>query len=111
MGAGGISFHADMLRFNAAPSTSFYISPAVHFQSVEGGGQDPYDILGAVKSSHELAQMGADHYDNSVIIGDYAYVVTPGFVGIPLGADGAESQLDGGTWGAVTHAIESLGYT
>lgn len=111
MGAGGVFFDADMLRFGAAPSVNFYLQPAVHFISIEGGGEDPYDILGAVKTGHELAQMGADHYDSSAIIGDAVYTVSPGFVGTPVGADGNEAQLEGGSWSAVVHAAETLGYT
>ncbi len=111
MGAGGISLEADVMRLSAAPSVNFYVNPAVYFVAVDGGGQDPLDILGAVKTSHELAQMGADHYESSVLIGETAYSVVPGFVGVPIGADGSEAQLDGGTWGAVAHAVESLGYT
>lgn len=109
--AGGISLDADVMRLSAAPSVAFFVNPAVYFVSIDGGTQDPFDIIGACKTSHELAQMGADHYETSVLIGENSYTVVPGFVGVPVGADGAETQLDGGTWGAVAHAIESLGYT
>ena len=67
----------DMARIASLPQTSMYINPAVHFHAVDGGGADPYDILGAVKTSQELAQMGADHYETSVVLGDYAYTVLP----------------------------------
>jgi hypothetical protein len=111
MGAGTTTLEADLMRFNAAPGVSFYINPAVHFAALDGGGTDPYDIIGSVKSSHELAQMGADHYDTSVIIGEYAYSVRPGFVGTPVSPSGTETQLDGATWGRVLAAIEAQGFT
>lgn len=110
MSAGGATLEADLLKFAAAPAISFYINPGVHFVSVDGGGPDPYDIIGSVKTSHEIAQMGGDHYDASVIIGDSAYSVQPGFVGTPIGADGTEAKLDGGAWSSVLRAIEGQGY-
>ena len=111
MSTGGASLEADLLKFSAAPGVSFYINPAVHFLKLDGGGNDPYDIIGSVKTSHELAQMGADHYDASVIIGDSAYSVRPGFVGTPIGANGTETQLDGASWGTVLRAVESQGFS
>ena len=55
--------------------------------------------------------MGGDHYDASVIIGESAYSVRPGFVGTPIGPDGAEMQLDGASWGSVLCAVESQGFS
>ena len=111
MGAGTTTLEADLMRFASAPGVSFYINPAVHFVALDGGGTDPYDIIGSVKSSHELAQMGADHYDTSVLIGESAYSVRPGFVGTPVGADGTEAQLDASAWGRVLGAMETQGYS
>ena len=109
LGSGGIILDGDMLRFCAGPATEMVISPGVYFDQIEGSEQDPYDILGAVKSSPELAQMGAEHYDTSVILGEFAYTVKPGFIAIPVGADQCEAQLDGQSWGALLVAMESLG--
>ena len=111
MGAGTTTLDADLMRFAAAPDVSFYINPAVYFVALDGGGADPYDVIGSVRSSHELAQMGADHYDTSVLIGESAYSVRPGFVGTPLSANGTEAQLDGASWGRVLAAMEAQGYS
>ena len=111
MSAGGASLEADLMKFHAAPGVSFYINPGVYFVSLDGGGADPYDIIGSVKTSHELAQLGGDHYDASVIIGESAYSVRPGFVGTPIGNDGTEARLDGSAWGSVLRAIEAQGYS
>lgn len=62
---------------------SFTIRPAVHFLQVEGGDEDPQQLVGLVKDEETLATMGADHYITSVIIGDVAYKVNPGFLGTP----------------------------
>ena len=107
--SGGIAIDGDMLRFHAVPNASLSIIPSVHFQRVDSGATDPYDIVGAVKTAHELAQMGAEHYENAVVLGDYAYTVNPGFIASPVGADGAPVMLDGGTWGQLVGAMQALG--
>ncbi len=60
---------------------SFAVEPAVRFVSVAGNEEDPNDLLNKVKTEEELVQIGADLYMNSVIHGDVAYDVQPGFVG------------------------------
>jgi hypothetical protein len=106
---GGIGIDGDLLRFHAVPSASLFINPSVYFERVDGGEADPYDIVGAVKTAQELAQMGAEHYERSVVLGDFAYTVNPGFVASPVGPDGAAQMIDAGTWGQLVGAMEALG--
>jgi len=77
---------------------ALYIDSAVLFEGVEGASGDPHEILGCVKSSRELAVMGAEHCDTSVLVGDIAYTVRPGFLATPVGPDGAELRLDDRDW-------------
>ncbi len=63
---------------------SFKIRMAVRFLTVSGAETDPNDLLGTVKDEAALEKMGADHYMNSVILGEVAYDVQPGFLGDPL---------------------------
>lgn len=60
---------------------AFIVVPAVRFVKVAGGEPDPNDFLNRVKTEKELVDIGADLYMNSVIHGDIAYDVQPGFVG------------------------------
>jgi len=106
---GGIALDGEMLRFHAVPGTNLFINPSVYFERIDGGEQDPYDIVGAVKTANELAQMGAEHYQNSVVLGDFAYSVKPGFIASPVGPDGTPVMLDGAAWGQLVGAIEALG--
>ncbi len=62
---------------------AFRVQPAVYFVAIAGGGADPHDLLGTVKDSAQLAEMGADHMMNSVIYVDTAYEVVSGFLGVP----------------------------
>ncbi|MCP4446059.1 MAG: hypothetical protein GY811_12040 [Myxococcales bacterium] len=59
----------------------FAVVPAVRFMKVAGDEQDPNDLLNRVKTEEELVEIGADLYMNSVIHGEIAYEVQPGFVG------------------------------
>lgn len=47
------------------------------------GAHDPHGIVGKVKSKAALEAMGAEILENSMIIGDNAYDVVPGWAGAP----------------------------
>ncbi len=85
-----------------------YINPAVYFERVDGAENDAYDVVGAVKSAQELAQMGAEHYETSVVLGEYAYTVRPGFLAVPVANDGTEMVLDGAGWGRLLAGLSTL---
>jgi len=104
---GRIELDGDLLRL-ASPPTSLFINPAVFFERVDGGDADPHQLVGCVKSSQELAQMGAEHYDTSVVLGEHAYTVQPGFIAVPVGADGTETLLDGGAWQQLVGALSTM---
>ena len=104
---GRIELDGDLLRL-ASPPTSLFINPAVFFERVDGGDADPHQLVGCVKSSQELAQMGAEHYDTSVVLGDQAYTVQPGFIAVPVGADGTETLLDAGSWQQLVGALSTM---
>jgi hypothetical protein len=106
---GGIAIAGDLLRFHAVPYVNLFINPSVYFERIDGGEADPYDIIGAVKTAQELAQMGAEHWENSVVLSDFAYTVKPGFIASPVGDDGSPVMLDGGMWGQLVGAMEALG--
>lgn len=50
------------------------------------GSDDPHEILGKVKSRAFLNELGAEILETSMIIGDNAYDIVPGFVGAPIGS-------------------------
>lgn len=68
---------------------AFAVEPAVRFMKVAGDEEDPNDLINRVKTEGELVELGADLYMNSVIHGDVAYDVQPGFVGQPEPKSGA----------------------
>ena len=50
------------------------------------GSPDPHEVLGRVKTRAYLSELGAEILEGSMILGDNAYDVIPGFVGAPVGS-------------------------
>lgn len=108
---GHIELQGDLLRLSlrqSGPQTSLFINPAVFFERIDGVEQDPHGVVGCVKSSQELAQIGAEHYDTSVVLGESAYTVQPGFIAVPVGADGTETLLDAGGWSRLVDTLQAM---
>ena len=49
------------------------------------GVADSHELIGKVKSKAFLVELGAEILEGSMILGDNAYDVVPGFVGAPTG--------------------------
>lgn len=110
LNAGRVQLERDLLRLAAAEgNVDLFINPAVFFERIDGSETDVHEVVGRVKTAQELAQMGADHYESSVVMGDYAYTVVPGFLAIAVDAKGTELTLDGVAWGRLLSQIEALG--
>lgn len=109
MGAGRIQLEGDLLRLDAGGTPAqLFINPAVYFERVDGGEHDPHGVVGTVKTSQELAQVGAEHYDTSVVLGELAYTVVPGFLAVPVAPDGTEAPLDPSAWARLVGALQNL---
>jgi hypothetical protein len=70
-------------RLTMADGANFRLLPAVLFVTVVGGDADPNGLLGKVKTATQLSHMKAEHYKDSVLLGDVGYQVLEGFVGEP----------------------------
>lgn len=110
LNAGRVQLERDLLRLPAAGgNVDLFINPAVFFERIDGSETDVHEVVGRVKTAQELAQMGADHYESSVVMGDYAYTVVPGYLAIAVDAKGTELTMDGVAWGRLLSQIEALG--
>jgi hypothetical protein len=58
---------------------NFALTSAVRFMKMEAG-EDTAGLLQKVKTTAALKQMGAEHYMESVILGENAYQVQQGFL-------------------------------
>jgi hypothetical protein len=54
------------------------------------GSADGHELIGKVKSKAFLVELGAEILESSMILGDNAYDVVPGFVGAPIGAPASQ---------------------
>jgi len=60
-------------------SATYPVLPAVHFVSLVTG-EDVHGLIGKVKTAPQLEALGAEHLDDSVILGDAAFDVVPGYL-------------------------------
>src|SRR4051794_41145450 len=64
----------------------FRIVEAVRILREVAGAPDEQELVGKVKSMNYLAELGAEILEQSMILGEAAYDVVPGFVGAPIGS-------------------------
>ena len=82
-----IEFTGRELVIRAAQRRYQVVEAARIIQEVSGQ-EDIYDLVGHVKSVTFLTELGAEILESSMLLGDNAYEVVPGFMGVPLGTLG-----------------------
>ncbi len=85
LGQGLVEVQLNELVIRAA-RRRFRIVDAIRVLREVTSGQDQYDIVGQVKSVNFLTELGAELLGSSMVIGESAYEVVPGFLGTPVGA-------------------------
>jgi hypothetical protein len=65
--------------FVTAEKASYPLIPAVHFTQVVSG-TDTHKLVTRVKTQEQLASLSAEQLNDSVIVGEAAYEVVPGYV-------------------------------
>jgi hypothetical protein len=73
----------------AAPALE--LVPGSLFRRISAGAADTHGLLGKVLDEEAIVALGGESYMSSVLVGDTAYDVEPGFVGTP--ADGADPRV------------------
>lgn len=61
------------------------LAEAVYIVREVSGSEDAHRLVGRVRPKNTLEQDGAELFDTSVILGDNAYDVVPGWIGVPIG--------------------------
>jgi len=80
-----VDLSADELLIRAE-GRKFRVVEAVRVLREVTDTNDPHDLVGTVKSKAYLAELGAEILEGSMIIGDNAYDIVPGFAGAPIGS-------------------------
>ena len=63
----------------------YEVAEAVRVLKEVTTGEDPKNLLGRVKSKKFLEELGAELLESSMILGEHAYDVAPGWLGVPVG--------------------------
>ena len=79
-----IDFSAKELVIKAE-NRRYRVVEAVRIIQEVSGTEDLFDLVGKVKSVNFLAELGAELLETSMVLGDNAYEVVPGFLGSPIG--------------------------
>jgi hypothetical protein len=82
---GTVELHEGVLTI-VAVGRSYEVEEAVRVLREVSGAGDAGDYVGRVKTRASLEEHGAEIVETSMLIGDAAYDVEPGWVGRPAGA-------------------------
>jgi hypothetical protein len=75
------------LSFRGRPG-ALELVPASLFRRVSAGKEDPHSLVGKVLDEEAVLALGGETYMSSVLLGETAYDVEPGFLGVsPVAAD------------------------
>lgn len=68
-----------------AEGRRFKLADAVRILREVSGAGDPHSLIGRVKERAPLEKLGAEIVESSMLLGEAAYDVEPGWVGVPIG--------------------------
>ncbi|MFZ5889447.1 MAG: hypothetical protein ACOY0T_00110 [Myxococcota bacterium] len=66
----------------------YHVIEAVRVVGEVTGAGDSFDIVGQVKSVAHLLELGAELFGDSMIVGDAAFHIVPGWLVTPIGSYG-----------------------
>jgi hypothetical protein len=69
-----------------AEGRRYTLAEAVHVMREVSGAGDLRELVGRVKTRATLEELGAEIVESSMLLGDSAYDVEPGWVGTPVGS-------------------------
>jgi hypothetical protein len=68
--------------------------PGSLFKRISAGQTDPHMLVGKVLDEEAILALGGETYMSSVLIGEIAYDIEPGFVGVPAGGTEPRSVVE-----------------
>ncbi|GEJ57976.1 hypothetical protein [Anaeromyxobacter diazotrophicus] len=95
-GQGRIAFAGQTMSLRAGPGSgrAYALDPAVRFLRVVGAECDPHGLVAKVKTDAQLRALGGQRMGDSVLLGDVAYEVEPGFLAAASAPPAAPEQRD-----------------
>jgi hypothetical protein len=73
------------ISFHGRPG-ALELVPASLFRRISAGQTDPHTLVGKVLDEEAILALGGETYMSSVLMGEIAYDVEPGFLGVPTNA-------------------------
>lgn len=80
--SGKVTFNDNILTL-LKEQRSYTLTSAVRFMSMIDG-VDTHQLIGKIRTLQKLEELGGEHMSDSVILGDTAYTVQEGFIGVVL---------------------------
>jgi hypothetical protein len=87
LGDGTVDLQGDELTI-VAEGRRYRLTEAVRILAEVTGEEDTHQLVGRVKSKAVLQERGAEILETSMIVGDNAYDVVPGWLGLPTSTFG-----------------------
>ena len=81
------------LTFRGRPG-ALELVPASLFRHISAGKTDPHTLVGKVLDEEAILALGGETYMSSVLLGEIAYDVEPGFVGVPAPATDVRAVVE-----------------
>jgi hypothetical protein len=72
--------HSITLLSGEGQGRRYALEPAVRFLDVADGGGDPHQLVARVKTLAQVRELGGDVVADSVVLGEVAYQVEPGYL-------------------------------
>ena len=91
--AGSADLEGARLRARAT-GASYVVEEAVHVTAEVTGSAEGPELVGRVRPVSEFLPFGAELLDRSMVIGDLAYDIVPGFLVSPMGPSGGRVPSD-----------------
>jgi len=89
----GVAGVAPELASALAPGRRFRLAEAIYIVR-ELAATGDHDLVGRVKGRTELDELGAEIVQTSMLVGDSAYDIEPGWLGVPVVPLEAEAEVD-----------------
>jgi hypothetical protein len=81
------------LSFKGRPGT-LELLPASLFKRISAGNTDPHTLVGKVLDEEAILALGGETYMSSVLMGEIAYDIEPGFIGVPAAGTNAWTAVE-----------------
>ncbi len=80
-GEGKIKLEGNIITLLLPDRPSFELEPAYRFIRTSDGSPDPHGLVGQIRYEKDAKALNAEIYLDSIIYGEVAYEVEPGFIG------------------------------